>query len=187
MNCCLSATVDKKQRTKIRFQDDFVTRLSYLAARPSLELKPLQVFFLFLLFFCSTDILTITRDGAMENEIFCCDDLINYAIVGSRLVSNRRAEIAACDTVSNETRMDTAIQRQGHPKLQLLLFLVASGIVQSFGNDIYEECEQEVQETQDCAVAEQVSNGCMFPTIGILTAISKPDGVRKTSSLLVHV
>ena len=57
----------------------------YLAARPSLELKPLQVFFLFLLFFCSTDRLTITRDGAMENEIFCCDDLINYAKITLKL------------------------------------------------------------------------------------------------------
>ena len=85
MNCCLSATVDKEQRTKIRFQDDIVTRLSYLAARPSLELKPLQVFFLFLLFFCSTDRLTITRDAAMENEIFCCDDLINYAKITLKL------------------------------------------------------------------------------------------------------
>ena len=49
------------------FRVDFVTRLSYLAARPSLEPRLLQVF---ILFFCPTDWLTITRDGMMENEIF---------------------------------------------------------------------------------------------------------------------
>ena len=50
------------------FRVDFVTRLSYLAAWPSLEPRLLQVFILF--FFCRTDRLTITRDGMMENETF---------------------------------------------------------------------------------------------------------------------
>ena len=49
-------------------QGYFVSRLSSLAARPSLEPRPLQVFILF--FCCSTDRPTITRDGAMENETF---------------------------------------------------------------------------------------------------------------------
>ena len=54
-----------------------LTRLSYFAAWPSLEPRPLQVFILF--FFCPTDQPTITRDRAIGNETFYWDGLtINH-------------------------------------------------------------------------------------------------------------
>lgn len=52
----LSAIVDKEWRTKKpRFRVNFVTKLSYLAARPSLPPRPLQVFVPFFYFAQPTD------------------------------------------------------------------------------------------------------------------------------------
>ena len=57
-----------------RLRVDFVTRVSYLAARPSLEPRPLQLFIdFFVVVVYPTDRLTITRDGAMGNETFYWD------------------------------------------------------------------------------------------------------------------
>ena len=61
------------ERKRPRFRVDFVIRLSYLAAWPSLETRPLQVFIHFLFFFCPTDRPTIGRDGAMGNGTFYWD------------------------------------------------------------------------------------------------------------------
>ena len=48
----IHAIVDKEYRTKEpRFRVDFVTKLSYLAARPSLAPRPFQVFVPFFFFF----------------------------------------------------------------------------------------------------------------------------------------
>ena len=66
---CLAILIVEKPR----FQVDFVNTLSYLAARPSLEPRPLQEFNLF--FPRPTDRRTITRDGAMGNETFYWDGL----------------------------------------------------------------------------------------------------------------
>ena len=57
----LSAIVDNGKRTKRpRFRVDFVTRFFNLAARPSLEPRPLQVFILSFLF-CLTDRPSVTQ------------------------------------------------------------------------------------------------------------------------------
>ena len=53
---------------------DHVTKLSYLAARPSLALRTLRVLiFFFFFFFCPTDRPTFTRGRAMGNETFYWD------------------------------------------------------------------------------------------------------------------
>ena len=52
---------------------DHITKVSYLAARPSLALRTLHVFFLF--FFCPTDRPTFMRGRAMGNETFYWDGL----------------------------------------------------------------------------------------------------------------
>ena len=58
---------------------DFVTRLSCLAARPSLELwNPSVHYFIYFFFYCPPDRHTITRDGAMGNETFYCNGLTKH-------------------------------------------------------------------------------------------------------------
>ena len=68
MNYCLPLQLRNYKRK------DRVTKLSHLAARPSLAPRPLLVFIPFF-FFCPTDQPTFSRGRAMGNETFYGDGL----------------------------------------------------------------------------------------------------------------
>ena len=57
---------------------DHVSKLSYLAVRPSLALRTLHVFIF--IFFRPTDRPTFTKGRAMANETFYWDGLINIVV-----------------------------------------------------------------------------------------------------------